>query len=459
MKKILMTTLIASSAWGLHADDSMKSSVKNLNWNGIEVKFIEDNRFPTYEMVMYFADGALSDDKRKGETEHAFNLIDSGTSKLTQEKILDQFDFTGTEIEAETTHEYTTLSITGLSKDLNSTMKQVCHVLRDAQYPKDVVRKELDKERSAYMSMVSNLGALADRANREITMANTPYSYPVSGKLQDLDLYTSENLKNKMNYFLDKVKKRIYITGPASTTEIESILATDCKLKGSASDFERKVEIKKTVITKPHVVFVPVPEANQVQVRIGRFLNHDEINERNLDLLTSDLLGGGFTSKLMREVRVKRGLTYGINSYIASQKEYGRAGISSYSKNETFDKLIEVVENTLSKTIKEGIKEEELERGRSGLLGSHPFKFENNKAFLMQLLYLDHVGQSYDELFDFNQKIQKYSLLDVNKKLKTVFSPDKLVIFILGDKKLEKVVKKLPKKYGKIEVLDYKKFI
>jgi zinc protease len=161
----------------------------------------------------------------------------------------------------------------------------------------------------------------------------------------------------------------------------------------------------------------------------------------------------------MREVRVKRGLTYSIGSYISSQKEYGRAGISTFTKNETINPLVEVIYNTVKNIMDKGITSDELDRIKSGLKGSHPFKFESNKTFLVQLLYLDHVGQSYDELFDFNQKLDAFTATEVREKIKNVFDPKKQSVFILGDKKIEGDLKKLSKKYGKLKVLDFKSFI
>jgi zinc protease len=188
-------------------------------------------------------------------------------------------------------------------------------------------------------------------------------------------------------------------------------------------------------------------------------LNFDEINNRNLDALASDLLGGGFTSKLMREVRVKRGLTYSIGSYISSQKQYGRAGISTFTKNETVNRLVEVINDTVSKIVKQGISDEDLERTRMGLVGSHPFKFEDNKAYLLQLLYLDHVGFDYDELFSFADKLKNFSKKDVKNKVNQIFGMEKQTIFILGDKSIEKELKKLEKKFGKMTILDFNQFI
>jgi zinc protease len=345
-------------------------------------------------------------------------------------------------------------------------MSQVCHLLRNANYPSDVIKKELDLERSELQTMISTPQALAERAFREVTLSKTPYGYPVHGKLNDLAHFTPGSLRAKADYFLNNVKKRIYITGPKSILSVEKILKEECQLVGKSDDFVRVVDEKIKKHRRNHkekntneIVFVPVPDANQVQVKIGRYLNSDEITDRTGDLLAMEYLGGGFTSRLMREVRVKRGLTYSISSYISSQKQYGRAAISTFTKNETVDRLIEVIEETLAQIQSAGVKEEDFNRSRGSLVGSHPFKFEENRAFLMQLLQLDHVERPYAELFNFNESVLKYNANDIQTKIDKVFGVGKQVIFVLGDKSVVTSLKKLPKKFGKIRTLDYKKFI
>lgn len=454
---VLLSSLFSFNAW---ASNKVEDSIKRLNWNGIDVVYIEDNRFPTYDLLIYFADGALSDDPGSmGSTSHAFSMIDSGTPKLTQAEVLDQFEFYGTEFNAEVTHEYTTLSMSGLSKDLTTSMTQACSLLREASYPKATLKQELDKERSYLMSLLANPQGLSERVFREVSLSNTPYSYPVTGKLKDLDRYTPELLRAKTDYFLDKVKKRIYLTGPKSILNIEKILAQKCQLKGNADDVVRSISYKKQYKKNAEIVFVPVPDANQVQVKIGRFLNFDEIGDRRLDTLASEFLGGGFTSRLMREVRTKRGLSYSIGSYISSQKQYGRSGISTFTKNETVNKLIEVISDSIFSIEKSGISATDLENSRGGIVGGHPFKFESNRAFLSQLLYLDHIERPYAELFNFSEAVMKYTAKDVAKKIKDVYGMNSQVIFVLGDKTIEKELRKLNPKMGKLKVIDFKSFI
>jgi len=460
MKKKLLISLLFLVSVKSFAAAKIEDSIKKLNWNGIDVIYIEDARFPTYDMLLYFGDGALADEPgRMGLTQHAFNLLDAGTPKLSQKDILDQFEFTGTEFSTDITHEYTTVAMSGLAKDITTSMTQACSLLREASFPADVVKQELDKERSELQSLVANPQALSDRVFREVSMSGSPYSYPVSGKLKDLDTFTPAALRARIDYFLNKVKKRIYITGPKSILSVEKVLKDKCQFQGASSDYVRTASYKLVKRSSPEIVFVPVPDANQVQVKIGRFLNYDEIGDRRLDTLASEFLGGGFTSRLMREVRVKRGLTYSIGAYVSSQKQYGRSGIATFTKNQTINKLIEVINDSISKIKKDGISDEELEKSRGAIVGSHPFKFESNRAFLAQLLYLDHVERPYSELFNFNEAVMKYTAKDVAKKIDDVFGMNVQTIFILGDKSIEKELRKLPGKLGKMKVVDYKKFI
>lgn len=457
MKMKMIFSLVLLFSFKSFAAPKIEDSIKRLNWNGVDVVYIEDPRFPTYDMLLYFADGALSDEPgRMGLTNHAFNLLDAGTPKLSQKDILEQFEFYGTEFNTEITHEYTTLAMSGLAKDITTSMTQACSLLREASFPSDVVKQEIDKERSELQGLVANPQGLSDRVFREISMTGSPYSYPVSGKLKDLDSFTTAALRARMDYFLNKVKKRIYITGPKSVLSIEKVIKEKCQFKG---DFVRTVSYKKIKHNGPEIVFVPVPDANQVQVKIGRFLNYDEVGDRRLDVLASEFLGGGFTSRLMREVRVKRGLTYSIGAYISSQKQYGRSGIATFTKNQTINKLVEVIDDAIEKIHKDGISDEDLEKSRGAIIGSHPFKFESNRAFLAQLLYLDHVERPYSELFNFNEEVSKYNSKDVAKKIDAIFGIKNQTIFILGDKSIESELKKLPSRLGKLRVVDFKKFI
>jgi len=461
MKKILVS-ICTLLIFGKNTFAETNVDIKKYDWNGVDLIFLEDNRFPTFNMLVYFADGALSDQPIKGETIHAFNYLTSGTDKYSEAEILDAYEFMGANFNSSVTHEYSTISLSGLMKDFSEALKLTCHLLNSANFPADKIKVELEKEKSDLKSMIAEPQSLTERVFREYSMRNTPYGYPVPGKLADLDKIESSNLRNKMNYFLKNVKKRIYVTAPKEFLSQKDFFINQCQFSGKGAQFVRTVPaLKKENMNRktPRVVFAPIEKGNQAQLRVGRFLDRSEIQEKNLDTLASDFLGGGFTSKLMREIRVKRGLTYSVGSFISSQKEYGRAGISTFTKNETINRLIEVIYSTLDNVKNKGVKTSELELSRGGLIGSHPFKFESSDALLGQLIYLDHVEKPYTELFNFHRDILKFSNKDVQKKLNKVFHSNDIIYFVLGDKSLQAELSKLEKKFGPIEVLNTESYL
>jgi len=459
--KTLISTLLLSQAFStvVLAKESMADQVKKFNWNGIEVVYLKDNRFPVYNLGVYFADGSLGDlNTEKGLTNYAFNLIDSGTKDLTQSQILEKLEYMATTVSANVTHEYTTVNISGLTKDIDQSIPFICQVIKEANYPKAVVDRELALAKNNIESLRTNHRQLISRISREESLANSPYSYPVEGKIKDFKSYTGAKMRERVNYFLNNVKKRIYITGPEEALKMEKYLTTNCGLKGNANDFVREIKDPKIVDLKPRVIFAPVSDANQVQFFAGRIMNNNELDKSVLDAMTAELLGGGFTSKLNRELRVKRGLTYGAGAYIAAQKQYGRIGISTFTKNQTLEELVNVANQTVI-NVAANVSDEDLNNTISGLKGSHPFGFEKSSAFLGQLIYLDHIGRPYSELFDFNQKLDQYKAQDVAQRVNDMFSFKKATIVILGDKSLEARVKKLAKNYGQFKVVNINNYL
>ena len=107
MFKIIACILLIST----QVFSANKDEIQILSWDGIEVFYLEDNRFPVYDLYLYFADGALGDDKKLGgRTQIMFDLLDSGTRRYNQAQINDHLDYYGVSHGAYVTHEYSLYS-------------------------------------------------------------------------------------------------------------------------------------------------------------------------------------------------------------------------------------------------------------------------------------------------------------------------------------------------------------
>ncbi|MFN8369320.1 MAG: insulinase family protein [Bacteriovoracaceae bacterium] len=335
----------------LNSYASLSEKIEKFVWDDLEVVWIKDNRFPTYALTVYFADGALSDNPAfMGETEMMFNLLTSGSNKYSQKQISDTLDFYGASIDTQVTHEYSSMEVSGLVKDVVPTMQMVCHLFNNANYPNNEIKNYKEHSLSALDGIVINHSALANRIFREVSLENTPIVRPTEGYKATIKKIMQSHLRQKLDYFNRQVSKRVYLVGPDTLDVVKKVLLDDCGWSGMSKKemFKRTVEIKKNEESGEQIIYlVPVPNANQAQIRIGQFLTKSEASEENLMQLSASFLGGGFSSKLMQELRVKRGLTYSASAYASAQKNYGRSGISTFTKNETIKEAFNTIKLVL----------------------------------------------------------------------------------------------------------------
>ncbi|GAB4010264.1 MAG: hypothetical protein Fur0010_02590 [Bdellovibrio sp.] len=454
MKFIFLALFISQNLW---AKNISSEEVETLKWSGVDVVWIKDDRFPTYFMNVYFADGALGDGNVKGSTAMTMSMLTSGTRRYDQKSIADILDFFAVSLDSNVNHEYTRFEVSGLIKDIVPTMKKICHLFQDSSYPPKEIKKQIKQHHALLSNIESDHRALADMIFREVSMKGSQFAYPVIGKMRDHIKFKSDVLRLRLKELNEKVKKRIYITGPREVLKIEKIITEECGWNGKA-DFVRAVTPEKHNFASngPQIFLVPVKKANQSQVRIGRILEKNEVDpsdERHG--LLGEVLAGGFTSILMDELRTKRGLVYGVGAFSAGQRDYGRALISTQTRNEKVVELINVVKESLDKLSKGDLAPQKFDLIKRGRAGSYPFRFEEIEHYLFQLMMMDHLGLSYDELYKTPEKIQSYSLQDIASLTSNVFDWSKQTILVLGEKSLLSELQKL----GKVTVLNYKDFL
>lgn len=460
MNKNIVAILFTLLSFQAFSKNYLDENLKKENWNGVDVIFLEDNQYPNYLLTIYFEDGASKDPKGKeGTTEMALNLIDAGTNRYSQKEIAENLDFFGVSKTSYVTHEYSTLSVAGLAKDAEVSTKLVCHLLKDAIYPESEIKKYKTQFESSMKNIIVKHGELANRVFRELSFKGTPYAMPMKGKISTVKNIQRVDLTKRLSEMVEKSLKRIYIKGPNTLRSLKNTFLNDCgfsKETSFARNMMKEISSNDSIARRDVIYFLPLESANQAQIRIGRVLGTTESKE-NQDLKTfaSSLLGGGFTSRLMQELRVKRGLTYSVSSYVASQGSYGRAGISTFTKNETLVETLQTIEKTI-KDSSENIEPTIFNFSKNYVLGSSLFSLESSSSFLGQLLYFDNMDRDYKEIYDFPKNIEKATIKDVQNNINEVFSYKEQIKLVLGDKTL---VNELRKKGYEVIVLNLKDYL
>jgi zinc protease len=451
MKMIIVLYSLILTTY-LQANENLLDSIKRYKINDLEVVWVRDDKFPKYTASIYFSDGAYSD-SIPGLTKATFEQLTSGTSKLSEKEINEVLDFYAASVKSSVTHEYSILTVQGLTKDISPVISLVCDLFNDSQFPNDQLESYKSRGQSQLKNLITNHSSLADRVFRMISFQDTEFSQPVEGNIEGLGKLKQSDLKKKLAR-LNGIKKVLYISGPKESQQIANLMQEKCSWK---HDSLKKSSTLPKMSLQNRIYLVPVTDANQAQIRIGRYLTKEEIGSKfDRYHFLAGFLGGGFTSKLVQELRVKRGLTYSAGSYVSIQREYARAGIQTFTKSETVDEVVSLISDIFSEVGNlKTLKMEEFNHAKSHQVGSYAFAFEAPDALLGQLMLYDHQGRKETELVEFPKNIQEMIPSDLSQSSFEVFQWDKLSIVVVGDRSLEKELSKI----RPVKIIEAKSFL
>ncbi len=142
--------------------------------------------------------------------------------------------------------------------------------------------------------------------------------------------------------------------------------------------------------------------------------------------------GGGFDSRLMREVRDKRGYAYSAYSYFMPMMEAGPFQLGLQTKLEQTEDALKVAQETLRTFIAEGPSEADLTQAKSNLTGGFPLRFDSNRKILEYLSVIGFYQLPLDYLDTWVDKVNAVDVAAVKRAFSQRVDPDKLVTVVVG---------------------------
>ena len=156
-----------------------------------------------------------------------------------------------------------------------------------------------------------------------------------------------------------------------------------------------------------------------------------------LALLVGDhiLGGGGLVSRLMEEVREKRGLTYGVSSSFAPGLHAGAFTISLQTRPDQAELARQVAQETLANFVAQGPTEQELRDAKDNLIGSFALRIDSNRKLLANVSNIAWNDLPLDYLDHWTDRIEALTVQDVRSAMQRVLQPERMVTVVLGEKK------------------------
>lgn len=336
-----------------------------------------------------------------GVSHFAATLLTKGTPSKTSFEITRLFDYYGLHLEINPGFDFTSITLYGLTKYVDRALDVLLELITSPSFPENELEQSKDIFRQGLKVNLEKTNFLASRLFRE-KLFGSDHPYGKDVELKDIDTINQAQLLNfNKNYFRNFLA---FVSGKPSD-QLKTQLITKLNLIeqniGNTKTFSRKQSS-----TADH--FTPKSNSVQTSIRVGKMLIARDHKDYPAVLLLNHILGGFFGSRLMKNIREEKGLTYGIHSSIHALKHDSYLVIGADVNKENRQLTIDEIKSELSRLQNEEIAENELEIARNHFIGSlqsdmstsfaHADKHKVISLFNLQMDYYQQLIQSLSTL-------------------------------------------------------------
>ena len=189
-----------------------------------------------------------------------------------------------------------------------------------------------------------------------------------------------------------------------------------------------------TPVVAPKAVEQRIPHpASQAHILIGMpALQRGDADVFALTVGNYILGGGGFVSRLTKEVREKRGLAYSVYSYFNAMEQPGPYQAGLQTRKDQADEALKVVREQIASYLQTGPTEAELKAAKDNLIGGFALRIDNNRKILDNIAVIGYYQMPLDYLDTWTMQVAKVTLADVRAAFNRKLAMDKIVTVVVG---------------------------
>ncbi len=428
--------------WPLHAAVGIESWKTK---NGAKVFFVETHTIPVLDVRVDFDAGSRRDPKGKSGVAFLTNLmLSKGVSAskhplnepaLTEAQIADVFADVGAIDSEDMSADKAGVSLRTLSseKESDKAIRMLARLFSQPSFPADLLKRDKMRSISAIRETLTQPGSIASRTFLKEIYGNHPYG--LSPTPESLNSISRKDLHDFHQTYYVADSATITIVGDASRSRAEKIAEELSMRLNSSFNKYRKSDLPEVVngINKTKIVEHP---STQSHILIGLpALKKGDPDFFPLVVGNYVLGGGGFVSRLMQEIREKRGFSYSIYSQFDSRIQEGPFIISLQTKKEQTKDAIQVVKETFDAFMQNGPTEEEVKAAKDNLIKGFPLRMDNNRKILSLVSMVGYYDLPLDYLDTWTNHVNAVTVKDVREAFARKISTDKLTTVIIGESK------------------------
>ena len=463
MKKIILSgalILIASASFG-QLDRSVrpkagtpptiniKDSEVFTTENGITVILSENHKLPKVSIQLVTGSDPMNEGPKAGLSKMAGQLIMSGTSTRTKDKLDSEVDYIGATLSADGESMY----LSCLIKHVEKGLLLMTDVLFNANFPDSEFERIKKQKESALLSAKSSPDEMSDNAERK---ANFPNGHPY-GEIMTEATLASINKADVESYFKKVFTPRgsyLVIVGDVNKAQAtELVNKYFSSWKGGPV---YKAELGEGQFNKGNrVIFVKKAGAVQskVTVTFPVKMKPGQPNQLPLTVTNGILGGGGFGTRLMQNLREDKAYTYGCYSGIETTDNGSWFSASGNFRNDVTDSAIVQILKELDEIGSSYVKESEINLTKSAMAGGFARSLENPQTIARFAVNIIQNNLPKDYYQTYLKRLDAINTENVLEMAQTYFTSKNCNIIVVGN---EEIIEKLRvfDADGKIEMFD-----
>jgi zinc protease len=365
---------------------------------GIAAWLVHEPSLPLVALNFAFAGGATVDPTDKPGVGYMVSaLLDDGAGELDAKAFQQRLEDNAVEMRFSVTHDYFYGSIRLLRERQEQSFDLLRLALNRPRFDADAIGRVREQVLAALRRETTDPGSIASRTWWSTAFPGHPYGRPTNGTLTSVPTITADDLRTYSRQVLSREGLKVAAVGDIDAATLGQVLDL---VFGSLPASAPRTAVADAPMSDGGRRIVTQLNVPQAVVRMGGA----GIMRKDPDFIpayiVNHILGGGsFTSRLYDEVREKRGLAYGVYSYLLTMRHAAMFMASTQTQAGSTREALELIETQVQRMIKEGPTEDELAKAKAYLKGSYALNFDTSTKIASILLQnqLDDLGIDYIE--------------------------------------------------------------
>lgn len=397
---------------------------------GIDAWVVEEPSIPFVALEIRFRGGASLDlPGKRGATNLMAALIEEGSGDMDAQAYQTALEALAASFSFRAFDDTISVSARILTENRPEALALLRQALIDPRFDQEALDRVRAQVLSGIASDAKDPDRIADRVFDQAAFGSHPYGSALDGTVESVTALTRDDMVAAHQNALARDRVYVSVVGDITAEEVGPMLDTllgDLPADGAPMPEDVDFGLPGGVT----VVDFDTPQS------VALF-GHEGIERDDPDFfaayIINEVLGaGGFESRLMEEVREKRGLTYGIRSFLVPMFHAEMVLGTVASSNATIAEAIAVTRAEWARMANEGMTEEELATIKTYLTGEYPLRFDGNSEIARIMVGMQMIDLPPDYVLNRNDYIEAVTLADVNRVAAELLRPEDLHFVVVG---------------------------